>query len=399
MIVMYSDIEVVLGHHSQFNHEYCAEPFNPEVVDFCAQLSRKILKDPRARQYPDLVTFGFFCRRANISSLAAHYLDGQVRLGRGTVFHVAPANIPVNYAFSFLFSLLAGNGNIVRLPSREFPQVDLANELIAELLAEPQFSELASATLFFRSARDHRFIDDCVAQADGLMIWGGDKTIEHFRAKKRSPRCVELAFPDRYSACIISASAISDLQAPQLADLAHKFFNDTFLVDQNACSSPRLVYWLGDDADVSKAQSRFWGAVEDYARHHYVMNGVSVVDKIVDTMKALETYPLADIRRASNYVYRIGLSVFDDRVFEIHGRFGLFVEIAGAEISPLLNIIDARFQTLTHFGCDSGDLVASIKRACVRGIDRVVPVGSALEIGPIWDGHDTVRSLSRVISG
>lgn len=395
---MYSDIEVVLGDYSQFKHEYCAEPFSPEVVDFCAQLSRKILKDPRARQYPDLVTFGFFCRRANISSLAAHYLDGQVRLGRGTVFHVAPANIPVNYAFSFLFSLLAGNGNIVRLPSREFPQVDLANELIAELLAEPQFSELASATFFFRSARDHRFIDECVAQADGLMIWGGDRTVELFRAKKRSPRCVELAFPDRYSACIISAEAIARLEGRELTDLAHKFFNDTYLVDQNACSSPRLVYWLGENETVSKAQNRFWDAVEDYARHHYNLNGVSVVDKIVDTMKALETYPSADIRRVSNYVYRIGLSEFDDRVFEIQGRFGLFVEVAGTEISPLLNIIDARFQTLTHFGCDSGDLIASIKGARVRGIDRVVPVGSALEIGPIWDGHDAVRSLSRVIS-
>jgi hypothetical protein len=396
---MYNDIDVVLGDHSQFNHEYCAEPFSPEAADFCAQLSRKILKDPRARQYPDLITFGFFCRKANISSLAAQYMDDQVRLGRGTVFHVAPANIPVNYAFSFLFSLLAGNGNIVRLPSREFPQVDLANELIAQLLAAPQFSELASATLFFRSARDHKFIDECVAQADGLMIWGGDRTIELFRTKKRSPRCVELAFPDRYSACIINAAAIADLQDPELAALAHKFFNDTFLVDQNACSSPRLVYWLGGDVVVAEAQDRFWAAVEDYALHHYSLNGVSVVDKVVGTMKALQVYPYAALSCVSNYVFRIGLSALDDRVSQIQGGFGLFVEASGTEISPLLDIADARFQTLTHFGCDSGQLVAAIKGHRVRGIDRVVPVGSALEIGPIWDGHDTVRVLSRVISG
>lgn len=398
MIAMHN-MDVVLGDYSQFNHDYCAEPFSPEIVDFCAQLSQKILRDPRARQFPDLATFGFFCRKANIFSIAAQYRQDHVRLGRGIVFHVAPANIPVNYAFSFLFSLLAGNGNIVRLPSREFPQVDLANEIIAELLAEPQFSELAAATLFFRSERDHQFIDECVAQADGLMIWGGDKTIEHFRTKRRSPRCVELAFPDRYSACIINAAAIAELQDPELADLAHKFFNDTFLVDQNACSSPRLVYWVGGDVVVSEAQDRFWGAVEDYVKHHYALNGVSVVDKMVDTMKALQALPYASVTRASNYVFRIGLSALDGRVSEVQGRFGLFVEASGTETSSILDVVDARFQTLTHFGCESGELVAAIQRHHVRGIDRVVQVGSALEIGPIWDGHDTVRVLSRVISG
>ena len=32
------------------------------------------------------------------------------------------------------------------------------------------------------------------------------------------------------------------------------------------------------------------------------------------------------------------------------------------------------------------------------GIDRFVPIGKSLEIDMIWDGHDVVKSLSRVIS-
>ena len=32
------------------------------------------------------------------------------------------------------------------------------------------------------------------------------------------------------------------------------------------------------------------------------------------------------------------------------------------------------------------------------GVDRVIPVGQALEIDLIWDGYDIIRSLSRTIN-
>lgn len=34
----------------------------------------------------------------------------------------------------------------------------------------------------------------------------------------------------------------------------------------------------------------------------------------------------------------------------------------------------------------------------LRGIDRIVPIGQAMDIGATWDGCDLVRTLSRVIS-
>jgi len=33
----------------------------------------------------------------------------------------------------------------------------------------------------------------------------------------------------------------------------------------------------------------------------------------------------------------------------------------------------------------------------LSGIDRIVPVGKALDMDVTWDGYDIVRSLSRVI--
>ena len=32
------------------------------------------------------------------------------------------------------------------------------------------------------------------------------------------------------------------------------------------------------------------------------------------------------------------------------------------------------------------------------GIDRIVPMGSALNIDIMWDGYDVIRSLSRIVT-
>ena len=34
----------------------------------------------------------------------------------------------------------------------------------------------------------------------------------------------------------------------------------------------------------------------------------------------------------------------------------------------------------------------------IVGVDRLVPIGRAFDIGPIWDGYDIIYSLSRIIS-
>jgi hypothetical protein len=47
---------------------------------------------------------------------------------------------------------------------------------------------------------------------------------------------------------------------------------------------------------------------------------------------------------------------------------------------------------------DADHLVDRIIAAGLPGIDRVVPVGKALDIGVIWDGYDLIRSMSRIVA-
>ena len=43
-------------------------------------------------------------------------------------------------------------------------------------------------------------------------------------------------------------------------------------------------------------------------------------------------------------------------------------------------------------------LLETIKRQKYIGIDRIVPIGRAFDIGPIWDGYDIISFLSRKIA-
>ena len=116
-------------------------PFHEKIIDFLDEMSKRLLKSSKAKQYQDVIAFAFWCRKAsliemkkNIAWLPSAREKGV--LGRGIVFHVAPSNVAMNFAYSFVAGLLAGNANIVRLPSKKFPQVDCFCNVLKEMLQE-----------------------------------------------------------------------------------------------------------------------------------------------------------------------------------------------------------------------------------------------------------------------
>ena len=117
-------------------------PYSDIVCDFLVALSRKLMKHKDISLYPDVMSLAFWCRRANLNILKKKYSKiDQIRLGRGIAFHITPSNVPVNFAFSLCFGLIAGNTNIVRVSSRHMPQVELICSTINKLLTNPEFIE------------------------------------------------------------------------------------------------------------------------------------------------------------------------------------------------------------------------------------------------------------------
>ena len=116
-------IKVIIGNFNLNNSPF--EIFNKDVVFFLNELSKEIMMNNKSKKFPDLISFGFWCRSSNISALFKNYNFFKNRFGRGTVFHITPSNVPTNFAYSLVFGLLSGNNNIIRLPSKNFFQVKI----------------------------------------------------------------------------------------------------------------------------------------------------------------------------------------------------------------------------------------------------------------------------------
>ena len=181
-------------------------PFAEEVIDALDALSKALMHDPQSRLYPDVVTFAFFCRRGNLMKLKEQYqspisnVKCQIRLGRGTIFHIAPSNVPVNFAYSVVAGLLAGNTNVVRVSQKQFPQVDV----IVKHMREVGMKRLAVVSYPHESNANEIFSAMC----DVRVIWGGDATIATIRQNALPPRSFDICFADRYSLAAINADKL-----------------------------------------------------------------------------------------------------------------------------------------------------------------------------------------------
>ena len=393
-----SKLEVLAGDAKSLHNRPTAT-WDDARVAFLADLSHTLLAQPDVRALPDVVTFAYWARKANL-----HHLKKQTsredrhQIGLGLVFHICPSNVPVNFAFSMAFGLLAGDTGVLRLPSAESPTVDAIVDALRMLLDRPEHAAMRGALLLVRYPRDDAINAFWSEQADGRIIWGGDATVRDIRRFSIPPRAREVAFPDRYSICAMRPDAVIALDEDGLTDICARLYNDIYLMDQAACSSPQLVTWIGDPAAARTAQDRLWPALAEHVRTKYQVKPILMMDKFVracDNVLAHEN--INTVHQHGNVLYRVELSALAPAQDTQRGYAGTIHEIILPSLDQIAPIITERYQTLTYFGYYPQELAVFVEDNRLRGIDRVVPVGQAIDMNVIWDGYDIIASLSRVI--
>lgn len=366
-------------------------PFDEEVIAFLNSVSRALLSD--RTEYPDVASFAFWVRKSSTQSLRERFLraDGNIYLGRGTAFHIAPSNVPVNYAYSLAVGLLTGNANIVRLPTKQFPQAEQVNRAIHSALEE--YPALRPYICLVRYGRDREINDLLSRLADTRIVWGGDATIEELRKSPLAPRAGEVTFADRRSLAVIDGDWY--LEKADRRRTAQDFYNDTFLTDQNACTSPRIVVWLGTRK--AEAKRAFWETIHDLVKERYTFQPIQGIDKLSNG--CLLAAELGDIRisnRPDNLIWRITVPALTEALLDHTGNSGYFLEYDCEDILELREICnDRRCQTITYLG-DTKRL-APLLSSGIKGIDRVVPMGKSMDFDLLWDGYNLYERLTRVI--
>lgn len=391
-------LEVLVGSANYISNRP-TRAFSKDRIGFFSALSKTLFGMPAVRQMPDVSTFAYWCRKSNLVSLADSYAaDNALRMGLGLSFHICPANVPVNCAFSLAFGFLSGNSCILRLPSKQSDAINILIDAIKQVVSQPKFSHLERELLIARCDRDETVNEFLVSVADCKIIWGGDATVNHFRQIATRPRAREIAFPDRYSFCVLNPNTVIEIDDDGLRALCLNLFNDIYLMDQAACSSPQLIAWIGDGLSVRKAKFRLWNLFAEVVAQRYDLKPVNAVDKYVSACRIAIDHERVDrIERDGNYLYRVELSSIAEDQEACRGYFGTLYEVTLDNLEDLVPIVSERYQTLTYFGINREAIGSFIVDNKLRGIDRVVPVGKAIDMGLVWDGYDIITSLSREI--
>ncbi|OUX31808.1 MAG: hypothetical protein CBE24_04665 [bacterium TMED264] len=377
-------------------HNY---PFDKLGISFLDDLSKEIRKSKDSSIYPDLLTFSFWCRNSNINNLKKKYSNLKNRFGRGLVLHIAPSNVPLNFGYTFIFGLLSGNANIIKVPSKDFPQIKVLIGLINCLFKKEEYKELKKTNVFLKYTQNNSITEYLSSVCDVRIIWGGDSTIEKIRNFPIPVRSIDFSFADRVSVCLIDSDQLKIQNEFSLDRLIKSFYNDTFIMDQNACSSPKLILWKGKSKNV-RIKNRFWEKLSDLAKNKIEMDFSFANQK---HLKFCETTiqikkNIIKFQSYDNFVFRLSLDSLPKDIHKYFGNSGFFFEHDIKSLDDINHILNHKYQTMTYFGVEKEIIINFIEKLTVNAFDRVVPLGSALEIELTWDGYDMIRSLTRQVT-
>lgn len=375
------------------------QPFDKEICEFLSQLSQNIINNKIARKSPDLIASSFWCSKKNILKLKNNYDNDQLKFGRGLIFHITPSNVPTNFFYSLIFGLLSGNSNIVKVPSNKFFQIDIICKAINLTLKNKKFHKVKNLIRIVRY-KDNNFnkITENISKiCDLRIIWGGDKTINQIREFKLKPHAHDITFSDRTSLCILDIEKMLKINKKKLSKLIRNFYNDTYIVDQNACSSPHLILWYGK-GDIKIAQKKFWNELDKKVVRDYKMPDVAAIEKYDQLCKDIVL--LNEYKSNAIYnqkLYTVELKKLNKNIENLRGKWGYFYEYRIKDISEIKNTISQKFQTITYFGFKKEFMKNFIAKSGNEGIDRAVPIGQALNVGLVWDGYEIISALTRKI--
>lgn len=384
------------------------DPITPNEVMGIFESWAKSLDARELNEVPGIVFLRIWLRRGTLQpivvrELGANSLDGgwdDYGLARcrafplGIVGHWPAGNIEIQPILSMTCALLGGNAVLVRIPRG---LVDVTRILIERLEQADPSGRLTRR--IFMAAFDHSRQDlhEAMARAlDGAMIWGGKESVLQVRSLP-FPHWAKLAvFGPRISVAAMDAGAWS--HPDQQATWCQRLARDVWQFDQQACSSPQVLYLeKGSGSTTAPFLAVLQRAFENENRAHPRSNIAASQTSAITRARA--AWLLEDPSRQA--VFPIGpdwtllMGKGSDLPEPVQGK-----TLAVLEVDDLMEVVskfDGNVQTLGLGIADQEKESALALLAGQRGVDRIVKLGRMHTFVPPWDGVDLIRPMVRMV--
>jgi hypothetical protein len=377
------------------------EAFSENKVEFLDDLSRRLLTNAKTRIYSEVVAFAFWIRKANIKLFVEKISQDKnsVHVPRGIAFHITPSNVDIMFLYSWALSLLAGNTNIVRISQTKSELVDLVIEVLLEQAKDSKWDEISSGNKLISYPHDSKINAVLSAAADLRIIWGGDETVKQIRSFPTHPFSKDISFSDKRSYSAINSAEFLKLNEEEQVKLIHSFYNDSYWFDQMACSSPQVVYFIGEGTECSDARKLFWETLNSEIKKNSYTNQLSVrINHLV------AWYANAAQSKQERFKFEDGqfptvIKIDKEKLTSdlTHCGGGFFYEVHLPNLNELKDVNFSNDQTLTYFGFGQDEIKNLIKAKGKFSFCRVVPVGQGLSFDFIWDGYNLLNEFSKIV--
>ena len=372
--------------------DHLFEPFSNYVLSFFEEFSKELAKEKSNKNFPEILAYAFWIRKNNLIRIKKKInISGEKRLARGNVLHIPPANVPTGFLYSWTFGLVSGNKNIIKIPNKDYPQIENIIKSLNNIKKKKKFVKIFEANKFIKyNNENYKITSKLSDECDARLIWGGDKTIFKLKEFKTKVSNVDLCFSDRYSFSIFHLN-----QKTNIEKLCENFYNDTLTLDQNACSSPHMICWFKTK---KKYIEIFWKNFTDHIVKKYEIDlGNKYLKFSNEILNISKIDNLIFLKKEKNFITRAEVSKLQKNIDEIRGKFGFFIEYNLRSLNYLDKFISRKYQTLSYEGISRDKILNSFKQENLKGIDRIVKTGNSLNMSFYWDGYDIVRSLTRII--
>lgn len=373
----------------------CLPAFSAETTAFINALSGALLTEAACKSYPEITSLGFWLRASNIKRLQQQYFSLETASSNlfikplGSVLHIAPGNVDTMFVYSWVCSLVVGNNNIVRTPSRSTEAVQRLLTVISELLNRPEFENVAQRNIIATWPQESRVSAILSQKVQARMIWGGDETVARIRRLPTLPQCKDIAFSDKFSVSVLQMQGKTSEEIETLAELLWRDMN-TF--QQAACSSPKILVFCNSPEGLKQqlytelaSRAKIQVSEPSRSNNHLVTKQLLLAQHRDNQL--IEADPLSIVK----------LHKLEENYIDWHPAQNFLYEYNVDELAELFDRIPAHCQTVSHFGFHPDELQTCVAQYQGPAVDRLVPVGQALNFSEYWDGFDVLRQLSRLI--
>lgn len=373
--------------------------FADSTLAYCQALSEALLQDPQSRNFADLIGLGFWLRPAQIQRMLQPWRDLPLQ-PVGTVFHVAPANVDSLFVYSGILSLLCGNHNWIRLSSRTLNNNQGSFAILLRHLRQlaTRFPNENARFQLISCPHQHPQLQQLQQQIDARVLWGSSAGIQAMRQQPIPAHARDISFAHKYSLAAIAAKPLCLATPEQLKTLCQAFIRDNLTFAQQACSSAKAIIWIGSAEHILQAQQRFWFALQQQLHDSTALSASEQYQALqqAQLLAATDSAVLSHLQILSPLL-RANISQLTEQQSMQHQGCGLFLELQLPALSELNPQLTSSHQTLSYWGFTAGELTQWLPTVRT-GLDRLVPIGQALNFQPVWDGIDLIRTFSRQIN-